>query len=333
MKIFVLGTYYPDSFTKNIVVTLKNMGHTVSYPRTVLQNFGSILRLRAFRYAAYVYPGLEAASQRQAVQELIDEKPDLVIQAGMQQYVPALMHEMKLKTKAMLVAWLPDCLANFGRQYVFASPFDAYFTKEPYFARTLHEKLCKRAFVLPEACNPLWHRRVTLTDAEKARYGCELTLAGNMHYYRALMLEQLMDFDIKVWGVNCPRWLKSPATKVYQNQHVAESEKAKAFNAAKIVLNPMHYAEIAGVNCRTFEAAGCGAFQIADRKASIGRYFVPDREIVTFRSMAELREKVRYYLDHDQERQQIADQGYKRAHRDHTYEARLSQMLGICASL
>jgi len=333
VKVFVLGSVYPDSFAKNVVVTLRNMGHTVSYPLTVSMNLRSISRMKLLRIVSYVYPPFEERSQHRAIQQIIDEKPDIVIQAGMQEVIPAVWSDMKKRTGAMLVAWFPDCVANFGRQYVFASPFDAYFTKEPYLAEILRNKLCKRAFILPEACNPMWHHRVSLTEAEKKQYGCDLTLAGNMHYYRALILEQLMDFDIKMWGVNCPRWLCSPAVNCYQNHHVAECEKAKAFNAAKIVLNAMHYAEIQGVNCRTFEAAGCGAFQIVDHKPALAGYFKPDEEIVTFQTIPELREKVRYYLDHGRERQEIADRAYRRAHSEHTYEVRLKEMFDICQRL
>jgi spore maturation protein CgeB len=105
---------------------------------------------------------------------------------------------------------------------------------------------------------------------------------------------------------------------------VYEVEKAKAFLAAKIVLNTLHYAEIEGVNCRVFETAGCGAFQITDWKPALLDLFEPDREIVTFRTRAELKDKVDYYLQHPDQRERIARAGHIRAHRDHTYAQRLS---------
>ena len=54
---------------------------------------------------------------------------------------------------------------------------------------------------------------------------------------------------------------------------------------------------------------------------------MPGQEIEVFRNLAELREKIRYYLDHDSERLAIADAGARRAQRDHTYEIRLQQIL------
>jgi len=38
---------------------------------------------------------------------------------------------------------------------------------------------------------------------------------------------------------------------------------------------------------------------------------------------------VDYYLAHSERRQEIADAGYSRAHRDHTYQVRMQRMLGV----
>ena len=91
----------------------------------------------------------------------------------------------------------------------------------------------------------------------------------------------------------------------------------------------MHYGEIQGVNCHLFEAADCGAFQIADWKPGLAELFEPEREIVTFRTRDELKEKVDYYLAHAEERREIADRAYRRAHREHTYEIRLRKMFDV----
>jgi spore maturation protein CgeB len=150
-----------------------------------------------------------------------------------------------------------------------------------------------------------------------------------MYYYRAKLLEPFLGYDLKIWGASYPEWLESPLRSKYPDVYVAELEKSKAFCAAKIVLNTMNYAEIWGVNDRTFHAAGCGAFQIADARPRLAELFEPDKEIVTFDSADELKDKVDYYLSHPDERQAIADAGYARAHREHTYALRLKRMLDV----
>jgi spore maturation protein CgeB len=113
----------------------------------------------------------------------------------------------------------------------------------------------------------------------------------------------------------------------YTHHYVAEKEKAIAYRCAQVLVNTMHYSEIEGVNCTLFEAAGCGAFQIADWKPSLPELFEPEREVVTFRTRQELKEKVDYYLTNSLQRREIAARASARAHREHTYEARIRKML------
>jgi spore maturation protein CgeB len=55
--------------------------------------------------------------------------------------------------------------------------------------------------------------------------------------------------------------------------------------------------------------------------------FEPGREIATFSSVSDLKDKIAYYLEHPEERQDIARRGRERALREHTYEKRLDEML------
>ncbi len=329
MRILVFGSIYPDSFAKNVLVTLQAMGHETRPVRSPWLEFdGSRLPGKAFHYLRLASPKVEQWTYRHLIGEAAEFRPELVIVAG-EQPPPVVIGNVKRRTRTTVVQWFPDALANFGRQYVLAAEYDAYFFKDPYIVRFFREKLSKRAYLLHEACNPMWHRRIELTEADRIRYKCDLTVAGNLYWYRALVLEHFLEYDLKVWGTNAPRWLLSPVRGRYQHHYVAEEEKARALNVAKIVLNTMHYAEIEGFNARLFEAAGCGAFQIADWKPGLHTCFEPEKEVVTFQTMGELKKKVRYYLDHDRERQEIADQAYARAHREHTYAHRLTRLLHL----
>src|SRR5437867_3455424 len=328
MKILLFGQIYPDSFAKNISVTLEHMGHDIVHMKHCLSNPETVPFLKLLTYATRLSSKVEEHWFRAFVRQTEAQQGDLILNVGMH-LPPRVVKMLKQKSRAPLVIWFPDHLVNFWRQYIMASDYDAFFFKDRHIVEFFRDKLGKQAFFLPEACNPIWHRRVELKEEEKRFYGCDLTLAGNMYYYRALLLEHFLDHDFKVWGANYPRWLDSPVKSIYTNHYVAELEKAKSFNAAKIIVNTMHYGEILGVNARAFEAAGCGAFQILDWKPNMDEFFQPEREVVTFRTLAELKEKVRYYLEHDKERQDIADRAYERAHKEHTYEHRLKRLLEL----
>jgi spore maturation protein CgeB len=333
MRILISGRIYPDSFARNIAAAAESMGHVVravdpSPHHWRLGYAGSIL----VEYLGKALSPLERSRQRCLLRSVRALRPDLVLITHAT-FHPRVIEELRKMSAAKVAAWFPDHLAGLGRQYLLASDLDACFFKDPYMVDIFRAKLGMSAFYLPEACNPQWHRRVELSEADRRKYGCDLTTASNMYYYRARLLEMFTDYDLKLWGAGCPFWLGSPLRRCYPNVYVAELDKSKAFNAAKIVLNTMHFAEIEGVNCRLFEAAGCGAFQIAEWKPGLAEFFEPEREVVTFRSREELRDKVDYYLAHPEERQAISDRAYTRAHRQHTYEIRLQRMLRILGLL
>ncbi|HEV7765497.1 MAG TPA: glycosyltransferase [Thermoanaerobaculia bacterium] len=82
-------------------------------------------------------------------------------------------------------------------------------------------------------------------------------------------------------------------------------------------------------NMRLFEATGVGACLLTDRKDNLRELFEPDAEVVTYDSVAECVEKVRYLLSHDNERAAIAAAGQRRTLRDHTFAQRGQQLDAI----
>jgi spore maturation protein CgeB len=329
MKILVAGPQFPDSFSRNIVVTLQRMGHGVTSVQGLrTRHHGRKLATAFWSYLPKAIPAVERTVFREVVEQVGAVQPDLVL-VTYGSMPPEAVCDLKRACGAKIVCWYTDPVTNLYRHYLHASEFDFVFLKEPFLVRALREKLGLNAFYLPECCNPVWHRPLDVNDDDREKYGCDLAAQGTLHYYRARMLEIFADYDLKIWGRNCPAWLNSPVKKNYPNRFVAESEKAKAFRSAKIIVNTMHCAEIEGVNCTLFEAAGCGAFQIADWKPALPDLFEPGREIVTFGTRQELKEKVDYYLAHPEERREIARRACARAHRDHTYEKRLQEMFEV----
>lgn len=328
MKIVVVGPCFPDSFARNIVVTLEAMGHTVkSLSSTRVRHHQNRLVNAFWRYGPLAIPQLDDLSWRPLLTEARDSRPDLILLTyGIP---PKVISGIRDLCSAKICCWYTDPVANTYRAYLLAGEYDAVFLKEPYLVPVLRNNLGLNAHYLPEACNPHWHAPIDLNVNDRQRYACDIAAAGTLHYYRARMLEPLVDYDLKIWGGNCPPWLESSVRGKYQRQFVAESEKAKAYRAAKIFVNTMHYNEVEGVNCTLFEVAGCGAFQIADWKPSLPALFEPESEVVTFISRKELKEKIAYYLAHEEERLAISGRACRRAHRDHTYAHRLRQIFAI----
>ena len=82
-------------------------------------------------------------------------------------------------------------------------------------------------------------------------------------------------------------------------------------------------------NMRLYEATGVGTLLVTDWKENLGEMFEPGREVVAYRSPEECVELVRYYLDHDAERERIARAGQERTLREHTYYHRMRELVDI----
>jgi spore maturation protein CgeB len=82
----------------------------------------------------------------------------------------------------------------------------------------------------------------------------------------------------------------------------------------------------AGANMRLFEACGVGSCQISDVRPEVVECYKPDEEIVTYTSIEECVDKVRYLLKNDTERLKIAAAGQARTLREHTTAHRVREM-------
>ena len=96
-------------------------------------------------------------------------------------------------------------------------------------------------------------------------------------------------------------------------------------SSSKISLNFHGHTVQSGGNMRTFEIPATGTLQIIDRYHH--HWFVERKEIISFDSIHDLKDKINYFLKNDNERVEIALSGQKRAYLDHTYKNRVSDLM------
>lgn len=77
---------------------------------------------------------------------------------------------------------------------------------------------------------------------------------------------------------------------------------------------------------RIFEVLGCGGFLISGNAECLEDYYELGTELVVFNSAGELAELCQYYMNSPEERTKIAQAGYQRTLRDHTYEQRFGAL-------
>ena len=167
------------------------------------------------------------------------------------------------------------------------------------------------------------------TDRERRRFGAEVAFVGEgdadrRPFLRALV-EAIPNIDLALYG---GLWSKDARLRKYFRGSVRGRDFRMALGGAKIVVNLVRRENRDDHVMRTFEAPACGAFVLHERTDSHLEIFEEGRNAAFFESTEELIDKVRYYLGHDREREQIRQAGYQlTVSAGHTYRQRLEEII------
>ncbi|MHB8629522.1 MAG: glycosyltransferase family protein [Aggregatilineales bacterium] len=183
--------------------------------------------------------------------------------------------------------------------------------------------------VLPlAACDPEFHRHYELSLDEQREFGCDVGFVGTLlppllYSRRVKALEAVSDFDLRLWSVH---GVPTSLARFYRGPALGE-RMLRILGGSKIQINPHGNFMRYGGNMRIFEAAACGVFQLVDDLPGIPTWFSVGEQIITYRDVGDLRRKTRYYLDHEYERQQIAQAAQAHAYAHHTYDHRMAALV------
>ncbi|MDE6606844.1 MAG: glycosyltransferase [Lachnospiraceae bacterium] len=107
------------------------------------------------------------------------------------------------------------------------------------------------------------------------------------------------------------------------------TQMPKVFRLSKINLNMTVRPIQTGIPLRIFDILGCGGFLMTNYQPELLEHFEIGVDLEVYTELDELLEKCSYYLTHEEERKQIARNGYRKVKENHTYQKRLTQMLRI----
>ncbi len=101
------------------------------------------------------------------------------------------------------------------------------------------------------------------------------------------------------------------------------------FRQAKINLNISLRSILSGIPLRAFDIMGAGGFLMSNFQADFLDDFVPGEDFVFYESKTDLLDKIAYYLANEEERCQIAQNGFQKVVSNHSYIHRAKEMLEI----
>ena len=259
-------------------------------------------------------------------------EPDLVLCMAQAPLTHQALKRLR-KDNVATAMWFMEDHRLFTYWKAFAPYYDyfAVIQKDPLLADLA--ELGVTGLYLPLAALPELHRPLELSVAEERRYGADISFMGAGYPNRREAFRQLAHLDFKIWGTEWDNEYALAKLVQQGGARISPEDAVKIYNASKINLN-LHSSVnpktlVTGgdfVNPRTFELAACRTFQLVDERTLLPELFKAD-ELATFSSMAELKEKIDYYLNHEDERLALAERGQARALKDHTYQQRMAALL------
>lgn len=106
-------------------------------------------------------------------------------------------------------------------------------------------------------------------------------------------------------------------------------EMPKIFKVSKVNINVLRRILGSGLPMRVFDIMGSGGFMVTNYKKDIGKFFEDGKDLVIYRDFKDLNEIIQYYINHENERIEIARNGYEKVKKYHDYKVRIREMMEI----
>jgi spore maturation protein CgeB len=179
-------------------------------------------------------------------------------------------------------------------------------------APLVYARYGRRGIFWPVGADPL----VYLRQAADFKYDVSFVGSGWYARYRRLGMIERAGFRVSAFG--------KPWTA-----HLPVQQINQIINETRINLNftgCLYDDTIKQMKGRMYEVCMGGGFLLTEYVGGIESSFTPDKEIACFTDDAEMIDKIRYYLSHEDERVAIANRGYERSRREHTWRCRLAAL-------
>ena len=317
MRILIPNYPLPDSFEDNVKYTLEQLGHSVITPARRLDRKSNRPIDVAKELINRIFPQNWSEAEKWTVATARSETIDLVLclTLALRQEVLELLRRAGVRH---LAAWWGDTPANMRGMGLLAQEWDAVFLKDAHGVAKFRA-VGIDATLLHEAMNPAWHKRML------ERIGPNIIVAGSYYGYRQYLVERLLDAGepMALYGPAPPKWSSAQIKAAHNGRYVVKEEKSRVFGEGLACLNSTALSEGNSLNCRAFEIAGTCGLQLIEDKSAVAMCFEPGREVLTYRSVDEIREHLERARRDPKWAMSIREAGCRRANAEHTYEHRM----------
>jgi spore maturation protein CgeB len=335
---------------------------TLEWGSTSLQRFESLQMLPAHVYGVDMRLFLEEYVRRSAwtriqlrlsygpliariasgtLREALRFRPDILwVDQGICLSAEAL-RRIRINTQSLLVHYTPDSLTapGFGNPcFRKAVPeYDLCITTKENDGPIYSRLGAKRIFLSYKGYDPRIHRPISMNDEDLMRFSCDVAFSGQRMKSRAQSLCFLLEkvpCQLHLYGRH---WEKGRTGRIlgrYQKGWVYGDDYCRSIVGAKIFLAFLNREVCDAYTTRSVEIPACRGFMLAERTQKHCELFRENEEAVFFSSDQEMVDKIRYYLDHEEERLRIANAGYERiTHGGYSWEDLMRGCFESCQRL
>lgn len=289
----------------------------------------------------------------QLLETVYQEKPDLCFFfLFVDEFKKEIIKEITKKSGAITFNWFADDhwrFDNFSKYWV---PLFHWIATTDSEAPEKYLKIGYKNVIKSQwACNHFLYKPLGLPKIHG------VTFIGQPHGNRKKIIGKIkkMGIEIECWGFGWPNgriFQAEEMIKVFSQSKInlnitnssglnilkfCASVFLKRGNDKKIKLEPAKHwinnlksavkrGKTRQIKARTFEVPVCRSFLMTSEADNLRDYYEDGKEIVIYKDTDDLIDKIKYYLEHDREREIIAESGYERVLRDHTYEKRFNEI-------
>lgn len=247
---------------------------------------------------------------------------------------------LKRNPRCILVGYSPDDMGvphGQSRQFLEHLPlYDIFFTTKSYNVQELRDLGCQRVEFVGNAYDPHTHRPVDLTPEERRELGGPVGFIGGWESERAESLYRLAreGVNVRVWGGGWASARQRHPNLRLECKEFFDERYPRAISAFDINFCFLRKKNRDLQTTRSVEIPACGKFMLAERTVEHCELFQEGVEAEFFDSFDELREKVAFYLRHDQIRERVGRAGLVRCERSgYSNHDRLKRALEAAVSL
>lgn len=324
MKILYVAELLHGSRGLQRVRALQDLGHEVRVISTALldrelHQKGSVLERIFWKIKL---PLDVTQANRKILEEIKKSSPQLLwVEKGSVIWPKTLRLIRKISPSIVMVSFSEDDMYAFHNRTFYYTwglkEYDYVITTKSYNCHPdeLPRLGAKKVIFVDKAYDIYKHRPMELTPEALQAYGAGVGFIGSYENERASVMLYLAQEGVKVriWGAGgWDNLVGVHPNLMVENRPIYDDEYAKGICATKINLGFLRKINRDLQTDRTMEIPACGGFMLAERTAEHLRLFKEGVEAEYFESREEALQKVRYYLENDAARRQIAQAGRER---------------------